>query len=198
MSNKMAPKIKSDVEKYDKKSQREHILLRPDTYIGDIDPTTEEMWIYSSEKNKMLKDKITYTPGFLKIFDELLVNARDCSVNDSTCDTIKVEYNIEDGFISVFNYGNIPVEIHPVHKVMIPTMIFGELLTSSNYDDNEERTTGGRNGYGSKLCSVFSTKFVVEIDDAKRGKRFYQEWINNILSGEYLRFMEMNYKNMNN
>ena len=147
--------IKSDVEKYDKKTPREHILLRPDTYVGDVEPTTEDMWIYSNDDNKIIKKNITYTPAFLKVFDELLVNARDAAVNDPTCESIKVEYNIDEGFISVYNNGDvgIPVEEHPVHKMLIPTMIFGELLTSSNYDDTEERTTGGKNGLGSKCIS---------------------------------------------
>jgi len=176
--------VKLDAEKYDKKTPREHVLLRPDTYIGDVEPLVESMWIYSNELNKMDKQMITFTPGFLKVFDELLVNARDASVNDPSCDTIKVDYNIEEGFISVYNNGDIgiPVEEHPIHKILAPTMIFGELLTSSNYDDTESRITGGRNGLGSKLASIFASLFVVEIDDAKRGKRFKQEWSDNMLN----------------
>uniref|UniRef100_A0A6C0EBV0 DNA topoisomerase (ATP-hydrolyzing) n=1 Tax=viral metagenome TaxID=1070528 RepID=A0A6C0EBV0_9ZZZZ len=184
----MSPKkvIKSDVDKYDKITPREHVLLRPDTYIGDIEPTTEDMWIFSEDENIMKKKKIKYTPGFLKIFDETLVNARDASVNDNTCDTIKIEYNIEESFISIFNNGDIgiPVEEHPVHKTMVPSMIFGELLTSSNYNDTEERTTGGRNGLGSKVSNIFSKKFIIEIDDAKRGKRFQQIWKDNMSIAE--------------
>ena len=179
---------KSDAEKYNKIGQVEHILLRPDTYIGDVEQTTELMWVYNKESQdnddmvKIIKDTVTYTPGFRKVFDELLVNARDASENDPTCDTIKVNYNMDEGYISVYNNGDIgiPVEEHPVHKILVPTMIFGELLTSSNYDDNEARTTGGRNGYGSKCANIFSTRFIVEIDDAKRGKRYKQEWTNNM------------------
>jgi DNA topoisomerase-2 len=176
--------VKLDAEKYDKKTPREHVLLRPDTYIGDIEPLVESMWIYSKELNMMVKELITFTPGFLKVFDELLVNARDASVNDPSCDTIKVNYNIEEGFISVYNNGDIgiPVEEHPIHKVLVPTMIFGELLTSSNYDDSESRTTGGRNGLGSKLASIFASSFIVEIDDTKREKRYKQEWTDNMLN----------------
>lgn len=179
-----ANNIKSEAEKYDKKTPREHVLLRPDTYVGNTEPTSEDMWIYSSKDNCMVKQLITYTPAFLKIYDELLVNARDAVVNDPTCDTIKVEYSIEEGFISVWNNGDIgiPVEEHPIHKTLVPTMIFGELLTSSNYNDDEQRTTGGRNGYGSKLANIFSSRFIVEIDDAKRNKRFKQEWTNNMLN----------------
>ena len=180
--NTKSASTKSEAEKYDKKTPREHVLIRPDTYIGDIEPTTEPMWIYSESINKMVKEEITYTPGFFKVFDELLVNARDASETDKSCDTIKVEYNIEEGYISVWNNGDIgiPVEEHPTHKMLVPTMIFGELLTSSNYNDNEERTTGGRNGYGSKICNIFATKFIVEVDDAKRSKRFKQEWTDNM------------------
>ena len=176
--------IKLDAEKYDKKTQREHILLRPDTYIGDIESTTELMYVYDSVNNKIIKENITYTPGFMKIFDEALINARDALVNDPSCDTIKVEYSVDEGYISVYNNGDIgiPVEEHPIHKQMVPSMIFGELLTSSNYDDTQERTTGGRNGIGSKAINIFSTKFIVEICDAKRNKFFIQEWTDNMLN----------------
>ena len=137
-------------DKYDKMTQREHILARPDTYIGDVEPTKDLMWVY--ENNEIIKKEILYTPGFYKIYDEILINARDASVNDPSCNTIKIEYNKEEQYISVYNNGDIeiPIEEHPKHKILVPTMIFGELLTSSNYNDDLERTTGGRNGLGSK------------------------------------------------
>ena len=90
---------------YDKKTPREHILTRPDTYIGDIEKTTETLWtlkIKDSESNKldfsMKKKKIKFVPGLLKLFDEIIVNSRDHSVNDPTCDTIKVDINTEEEF----------------------------------------------------------------------------------------------------
>ena len=188
--------VVSDALKYDKKTPREHVLIRPDTYIGDIEPTTESMWIL--KEGKIIKKEITYTPGFLKIFDEVIVNARDASITDDSCDTIKVEYNKEEGFISVFNNGDIgiPVEMHPEHKTLVPTMIFGELLTSSNYNDDEKRTTGGRNGLGAKACSIFSTKFTVEIIDAKRKKKFVQTWKDNMSIVEKAKVTDVTAKNI--
>lgn len=59
-------------------------------------------------------------------------------------------------------------------------MIFGHLLTGSNYDDDESKTTGGRNGYGAKLCNIFSTQFTLETQDSKRGKRYKQTWTDNM------------------
>ena len=180
----MSKNSKSDTLKYDKKTPREHVLIRPDTYVGDTEPTIEPLYVVNEDK--IIKENINFTPGFLKIVDELLVNARDASVNDKSCDTIKVEYNIEEGYISVWNNGDkgIPIEEHPEHKMLVPTMIFGELLTSSNYNDDEERTTGGRNGYGSKLANIFSTKFIIEIVDAKRHKKFIQIWKENMSIAE--------------
>ena len=174
--------VLSEAERYDKKTPREHILLRPDTYIGDIESTQDIMWVF--DEDKMIKKQITYTPGFFKIFDEVLINARDASINDPSCNTIKIEYNIEEGYISILNNGDIgiPVAENPKYKTMVPSMIFGELLTSSNYDDNIERSTGGRNGLGSKCANIFSTKFIVEIDDNTRKLRFKQTWTDNMLN----------------
>jgi DNA topoisomerase-2 len=188
--------VVSDALKYDKKTPREHVLIRPDTYIGDIEPTTESMWIL--KEGKIIKKEITYTPGFLKIFDEVIVNARDASITDDSCDTIKVEYNKEEGFISIFNNGDIgiPVEMHPEHKMLVPTMIFGELLTSSNYNDDEKRTTGGRNGLGGKCANIFSTKFTVEIIDAKRKKKFVQTWKDNMSIVEKAKVTDVTAKNI--
>ena len=75
---------------YQKKSQLEHILLRPDSYIGSAQQLTEKMWIYDETSDKIVNKEITYTPGFYKIFDEILVNAADNKVRDKKMDTIKV------------------------------------------------------------------------------------------------------------
>jgi DNA topoisomerase-2 len=180
MSKTKANIIKLDAENYRKMTPLEHILARSDTYIGHIEPTREKMWI--CENSKIIKTDITFTPGFYKTADELKVNACDAAAKDPTVSQIKIEVNKEKGFISVYNNGDIgiPVEEHPEHKTLVPTMIFGELLTSSNYNDDEKRTTGGRNGYGAKLANIFSTEFIVEIGDAKRGKHYTQTWRDNM------------------
>jgi len=88
---------------------------------------------------------------------------------------LKVIVDRENNFISVENDGRgIPIEMHSKEGVYVPELIFGHLLTSSNYDDNERKVTGGRNGYGAKLCNIFSTEFVVETVDGSKGKKFKQ------------------------
>ena len=161
--------------KYQKYTQLEHILARPDTYIGSIQKEKTDEWVYDHKKNHMIKKKIEYSPGLYKIFDEIIVNAIDQSTVDPSIDTIKI--NIQDNVISVFNNGEgIPIESHETEKVMIPELIFGHLLTSENYDDSVKRTTGGRNGYGAKLANIFSKWFEVEIVDPKNGKKYIQKW----------------------
>jgi DNA topoisomerase-2 len=77
--------------------------------------------------------------------------------------------------IKVFNNGRgIPVVMHKEEKIMVPTMIFGHLLTSSNYNDDQKKVTGGRNGYGAKLCNIFSKKFVLETSTKETKKSFKQ------------------------
>jgi DNA topoisomerase-2 len=87
-------------------------------------------------------------------------------------DAIKVNIDREKCQISVMNTGKgIPVEMHKKEGIMIPELIFGNLsvqslravadnrLTSSNYDDDQKKLTGGRNGYGAKLANIYSSEF---------------------------------------
>jgi len=169
---------KTSVEQvYQKKTQLEHILLRPDSYIGSVEPVTESTWIYDAEQQKIIQKEITFVPGLYKIFDEILVNAADNKQRDPSMDTIKVDIDQTNNTISVWNNGKgIPVAMHKDEKMYVPTMIFGHLLTSSNYDDTEKKVTGGRNGYGAKLCNIFSTKFTVETAAGDYKKSFKQTW----------------------
>ena len=95
---------------------------------------------------------------------------------------IKVTIDKENNSISVKNGGKgIPIEIHKEYNIYVPQLIFGNLLTSSNYNDDIKKTTGGRNGYGAKLTNIFSKKFIVETADKKNGKIYKQIFSNNML-----------------
>ncbi|KAL8262386.1 hypothetical protein R6Q59_023735 [Mikania micrantha] len=166
-------------ETYQKKTQLEHILLRPDTYIGSIEKHEQTLWVW--ENDQMVKRLISYVPGLYKIFDEILVNAADNKQRDPKMDTVKVNIDVEKNLISVYNNGDgIPVEIHQEEKVYVPELIFGHLLTSSNYDDSIKKTTGGRNGYGAKLANIFSTEFTIETADGKRNRIYKQVFTSNM------------------
>ncbi|XP_022098408.1 DNA topoisomerase 2-alpha-like isoform X2 [Acanthaster planci] len=165
---------------YQKKTQLEHILLRPDTYIGSVEPVKQAMWVIN-EDGALENREITYVPGLFKIFDEILVNAADNKQRDPSMNAIKISIDPENNMISIWNNGKgIPIIEHKTEKLFVPSMIFGHLLTSSNYDDSQKKVTGGRNGYGAKLCNIFSTKFTVTTACRQYKKKFKQTWTKNM------------------
>ena len=179
-------KENTTVEKtYQKKTPLEHILLRPDTYVGSVESITQPLWILDPEimPPRFINKSIEYIPGLYKIFDEILVNAADNFQRDKKIDTIKVKIDPKSNVMSVWNNGKgIPIVIHKEHQIYVPEMIFGHLLTSSNYDDSEKKVTGGRNGYGAKLTNIFSSKFTIETGESKNKKVFKMTWTNNMSS----------------
>ena len=102
-------------------------------------------------------------------------------INDPSMDTIKVTIDPEKNLISVHNNGRgIPIEMHSKEKIYIPELIFGHLLSSSNYDDDEKKLTGGRNGYGAKLANIYSTEFTIDTADKNSSQKYVQTWTDNM------------------
>ena len=177
-------------EKYKKEELQTHIYNTPDTYVGGCDLICEKLFVYDSVTNKIIEKEIEYIPALFNIYNEILVNAKDQvtrlkglynkdkSVN--VVNEIKVSFNSETGEISIMNNGDgIDVAEHPKEKkngkpIYIPQLIFGELLTSTNYNKNEQKVVGGKNGYGAKLTNIFSKSFKLETVDAKRKKKYTQ------------------------
>lgn len=178
-----APKKKKNIEEtYKKLKPIEHILVRPDTYIGSIERITQPMYVLDLESNKIVNREITYTPGLYKIFDEIVVNAADNRQRDPAgMDRLDIDIDPENNSISVRNNGKgIPIAMHSEHKCYVPELIFGHLLTGSNFDDDERKTTGGRNGYGAKLANIFSTEFIIECYNAEENLLYRQSFTNNM------------------
>eukprot|EP00171_Calliarthron_tuberculosum_P010934 IDg10934t1 len=173
-------------ETYKKLTQLEHILLRPDTYIGSSQCMSQTIWVWSDQRNSMEHREVTYPPGLYKIFDEILVNAADHAQRNAGMTMLKIDIEPENNRISVWNNGSgIPIEWHGTYDMYVPELIFGNLLTSSNYDDEEEKVVGGRNGYGAKLANIFSSEFIVETASSKDGKKYKQVFRNNMaIKGE--------------
>lgn len=172
-------KNKTIEETYSKLTQHEHILRRPDTYIGSVEKQTQSMWVLDKDTQALVFRPTTYVPGLYKIFDEILVNAADNKQRDPSMTRIEVTINEAAGSIRVWNNGaGVPIAMHQEHGIYVPELVFGHLLTGSNFNDGEAKTTGGRNGYGAKLANIFSTRFVVETAD---GSQIYrQEFADNM------------------
>ncbi len=168
---------------YKKLELQAQILLRPDTYIGSCKLLPETVYV---KDGSLIKEReIKYSEGLVRIFVEVLSNAIDnvwrSLQEDITPKFIKVNIDKESGKVSVWNDGkNIPLSIHQEEKVPIPEMIFGQFLTSSNYNDEEERKTSGRNGLGVKLSNLFSSLFRLEIYNKDSSQIYTQEWKDNM------------------
>jgi DNA topoisomerase-2 len=153
-------------KKFKKLDDIDHVILRPGMYIGSIKPHKSNKWLLS--ENKMSQSEITYNPGFLKIFDEIVTNSVDESKREgSKLNTIKVTIEQSTGYINIWDNGGIPVVKHTQHKEWIPEMIFSNLKAGSNFDDTESRSWAGTNGVGSTLTNIYSKKFTVTTCDGK-------------------------------
>ena len=126
--------------KYQQKTDKQHILDNPDTYIGSVEEIDSEQWVI--EGDRIVEKNIKYIPGLFKLFDEGIVNCRDHVVRmlqaiangqQNVLPVTNIEITIDaDGTITMLNDGNgIDVAEHPEHKIWIPEMIFGHLRTST-------------------------------------------------------------------
>ena len=198
----------SSLSKYQKMTDLEHVLKKPDTYIGSIEPCETTDFITTTDNGAtgdttlatlanitMTRKPFRYIPGLYKLFDEGIVNMRDHVVRQAqavadgkpdampvTC--LEITCSAADGTICMTNDGNgIDVAMHPEHQIWIPEMIFGHLRTSTNYDENKkEKIVGGKNGFGFKLVLIWSTWGAIETVDHVRGLKYYQEFHANLTS----------------
>ena len=164
-------------EKYKSLTPEEHVLHRPGTYIGST--VTEDAEMFILENEQFVKKTVKYNPGFIKLFDEIISNSVDESKRKgSKLDTIKVEVDIKNNTIQVYDNGGIEVAMHKDAKMYVAELIFGQLRSGSNFSDSDSRTWVGTNGLGSSLCNIFSEEFKVETADSKQ--RFTMTWKENM------------------
>jgi DNA topoisomerase-2 len=181
--------------KYQQKTDKQHILDNPDTYIGSVEKVDSNLWVLNRKENettdKIVEKNMTYIPGLFKLFDEGVVNSRDHAIRmdvavkagqPNALPVTYIDISIqEDGTIVMVNDGNgIDVAEHPEYKVWIPELIFGHLRTSTNYNKDEKKIVGGKNGFGFKLVLIWSTYGSVETIDHVRGLKYVQEFKNNL------------------
>ena len=177
--------------KYQQKTDKQHILDNPDTYIGSIEKVDANLWVLNDYGNNIIEKNIQYIPGLFKLFDEGIVNCRDHvirmqqAIQNNIPNSLPVSYidvSIQDdGTVTMINDGNgIDVAEHPEYKIWIPELIFGHLRTSTNYDKTEKKIVGGKNGFGFKLVLIWSTYGYIETVDHVRGLKYIQEFKNNL------------------
>ena len=164
-------------KKFKKLDDISHVILRPGMYIGSIKPHTANKWIV--DEGKMTQREITYNPGFLKIFDEIVTNSVDESKREgSKLNTVKIDLDRKTNKVTIWDNGGIPVVKNTEHDEWIPEMVFSNLKAGSNFDDTEERSWAGTNGVGSTLTNIYSKEFKISTCDGKNS--FIQTFSNNM------------------
>jgi DNA topoisomerase-2 len=170
---------------YEKLSPRTHVLERSDMYTGSIIQKEQNEWILDVRAMKMIKTVVKVPEGLSRIFLEILTNAGDALSRykmsaDKTVVTPPIEVSMNYDRIKIKNGGfPIPVEKN-AEGIYVPTMVFGELRTGSNFSSTTFRLGCGKNGFGAKLTNIFSTLFQIEICDNIRGKKYSQTWRDNM------------------
>ena len=171
------------------KTDKQHILDNPDTYIGSVENIDADMWIMSEDGAKIIEKNICYIPGLFKLFDEGIVNCRDHVVrmktkvdnkSENALPVTHIDVSIDaDGTITMVNDGN-GIDVAQKDGIWIPELVFGHLRTSTNYNKDEKKIVGGKNGFGFKLVLIWSTYGRVETVDHIRGLKYIQEFKNNL------------------
>lgn len=189
----MAPKQAH--EKYKRLDLIEHVYERPGMYVGSVEPTPTEMYVY--EEGKMMLKTATIVPGLLKIINEATTNALDHVVrmkkeiaegkeDARPVKNIRISADMASGWVEVMNDGDAPDAIkHPDYdNVWVPELLFGNMHTSTNYDKNEERLGAGQNGVGIALTACLSKEFLVDLVDHRHRKHYTQRFFNNLREKE--------------
>lgn len=173
----------------EEKTDKQHILDNPDTYIGSVETVDADLWILNEESDKIIEKNISYVPGLFKLFDEAIVNCRDHVVRMAAKVASNVENSLpvtyidvaiqDDGTIVMINDGN-GIDVAQKDGVWVPELIFGRLRTSTNYNKEEKKIVGGKNGFGFKLVLIWSTYGLIETVDYIRGLKYTQEFRDNL------------------
>lgn len=158
-------------------SEIEHIRKRTGMWAGSPVAENRERYVYDQESNGMVKRQIVVIPALLKIISEVLDNSVDeHKRNPNKLTMLKVQLGTADdeNEIVVYDNGGIPVVMHQELGMYVPEVIFGQLRSGSNYNDEDEQSLAGTHGLGSKITNILSEYFVVETADGS--KSFKQEF----------------------
>lgn len=181
-------------------SDIKHVYKRPDTYIGSTKQLTREVLAMDVENMQLNTIHTTLPQGVERILLEILSNAGDNtdSSRRANVDPGMIDITANSKTITVKNGGlHIPVkkvrlnEENGNTKVeeyqegdlnweWLPVFIFGYFRTSNNYDEKVKRMGAGKNGFGAKLCAIFSKRYSIVIEDPDNKLRLTCTWYDNM------------------
>jgi DNA topoisomerase-2 len=173
-------------EEYIKKDHVSWVLHRPDSYLGSTHSVSSYEYVSNNYSYIIERKNVNYNNAILRIFIEPLSNIIDnvprSMKHKVPMKKISIDIDRDTGLTTLRNDGYvIPIEKNISENEYNHSLIFGHLLTSSNYDDTQERKDqSGRNGIGIKATNIFSSEFKVEGCDPNSHKTFCQIWKDNM------------------
>ena len=142
----------------------EHILVRPNLWIGSVAPSEKETWVLNEDDTISFK-KISYTEGLLKICNEAIDNSVDAGIKSNWEKSTKIDITLtKDTFTCEDNGTGIPVEKNESGE-WIPVIATCVPMSGTNFE--EDRNSIGANGVGIKAANIFSKKFECITCDGK-------------------------------
>lgn len=163
-------------QRFQVKDLRQHVLERPDSYVGSVDKKTEVLFVPTADGERLERRSVTYVPALLKIFDEILCNATDSHLRNGSTTQLKVNFDRTHNRIVVYNNGKtLPVVQHETAKCLVPEFVFSHWLSGESFDDEEDRITAGRNGIGAKATVAYCTELMVECNDVSESKHHFRQ-----------------------
>lgn len=161
----MAKTTKTDSRDIKELTAIEHILIRPNTYLGGTKPAQFAEWILDENDTLMYKT-ITYTEGLKKCCSEILDNSVDEYIKTNGQYSTKINVTIDKtSFVCEDNGRGIPVK-KTENGDWMPMVALCRPMSGSNFSD-DNRTSIGTNGLGSKIAGVFSKSFEAVTCDGK-------------------------------
>ena len=161
--NKREFKVLTDIE---------HVLLRPNMYIGGINLAEKEQWIYDRPSGRFRFGTVKYVPALVKCASELIDNSIDVAIDTNFEKATKIQVNVDDKSIEVIDNGiGIPCEPpknSPGEKRTCAEIAWTTLKSGTSFGENRNKI--GTNGVGSSCVNVFSKLFIGESDDGRRSQ----------------------------
>lgn len=164
---------------YQRLTEVEHVLHRPDMFVGSTEVQSQPTFVYDIDQKQIVYDTaLAYVPAYVHIVDEILVNACDVKARHPTkVKRLDCSWSARDFTVTTHGVGITHVNFDGT-STPTPQVLFGELRSSSNYDDAEERLVGGLNGFGAKLTNIFSSVF--QVTTTQKNNQTTCEWQDNM------------------
>lgn len=167
----MAKKPEYSAEDIKVLSDREHVRLRTQIYLGNTKKTSYLVPLFL--KDKFTVKEIEFIPAVYKAVGEIIDNSIDEFANTTFAGKVlSIEANPVLGTYTITDNGRgVPIDMHSSGKYT-PEVAFGSLRSGRNFGEGKESGVIGQNGVGSACTNYCSVEFSLDIH--RDGKRYRQ------------------------